>query len=248
MTRIVFAGPSLYGADLSEFTDIRFAPPVTFGDVFRATEGGAKIIGIIDGHFEQTASVWHKEILAALSRGVQVFGGGSMGALRAAECARFGMVPVGQVAQAYCDGELTSDGDVAVINGPAEAGFVPLSEALVDALATFVRLRDLVLISGREQERLAFSARRLFFKDRTLRKIIATAQLGSRAPVVQRAYKAHRRSIKGEDALAVVRAVQGAESVPVSDQEPASWFNNSTIWHNVSRQLSAVSRPSTGSA
>ena len=52
-------------------------------------------IGIVDGFFHQQPSVWHREILYALSQGVPVFGGASMGALRAAELADYGMTGVG---------------------------------------------------------------------------------------------------------------------------------------------------------
>ncbi|MCB9993023.1 MAG: hypothetical protein H6873_05125 [Hyphomicrobiaceae bacterium] len=239
MNRVVFAGPSLHGADLSRFCTIRFAPPAEFGDVFRATEAGAKVIGLIDGHYEQSPSVWHKEILDALSRGVKVFGGASMGALRAAECAAFGMVPVGQVAAAYCAGDLTSDGDVAVINGPAEAGFVPLSEALVDALATIGELYVAGLIDRNECARLDQAARRLFFKDRSIRRMIEAAGLGQRADAVRRLYKSHRRSVKSADALAVVEAVRDAEADGTMSQERAPWFAGSIIWTEVARRLSA---------
>ena len=45
----------------------------------KAVIEGATVIGLIDGFFENVASVWHKEILFALSEGVQVFGAASMG-------------------------------------------------------------------------------------------------------------------------------------------------------------------------
>ncbi|MEJ0097006.1 MAG: TfuA-like protein [Bauldia sp.] len=51
----------------------------------KAVLAGASVIGLVDGVFENVASVWHKEILYALSEGVQVFGAASMGALRAAD-------------------------------------------------------------------------------------------------------------------------------------------------------------------
>ena len=44
-------------------------------------EAGYRRIGIIDGHFGNVPSVWHKEILFALSKGVEVSGAASMGAL-----------------------------------------------------------------------------------------------------------------------------------------------------------------------
>ena len=52
---------------------------------------------IVDGEFGQSLSVWHKEILHALHRGIRVVGASSMGALRAAELDRFGMEGVGEI-------------------------------------------------------------------------------------------------------------------------------------------------------
>ena len=74
------------------------------------------MIGIIDGGFEYTAPVWHKEILYALSAGTRVLGAASMGALRAAECHSFGMTGVGSIFKEYRDGTRIDDSDVAQIS------------------------------------------------------------------------------------------------------------------------------------
>ncbi|MEZ5797855.1 MAG: TfuA-like protein [Paracoccaceae bacterium] len=133
MTAILFAGPSLHGhADrLPPAIDCR--PPAGAGDILRALADGATAIGLVDGVFGDSRAVWHKEIVLALSRGVPVLGAASMGALRAAECAPLGMVPVGGIAQEYLDGRRLADSDLAVLHGPAELGFCPLTLALVDA-------------------------------------------------------------------------------------------------------------------
>jgi hypothetical protein len=101
--KLVFAGPSIHGETV-DLTGIELRPPAVQGDLLRAVVEGASVIGLIDGAFEATASVWHKEILHALSEGVAVVGGASMGALRAAECAAFGMEPVGQIARLLLSG------------------------------------------------------------------------------------------------------------------------------------------------
>jgi len=55
------------------------------------------LIGIVDGNFETVATVWHKEILWAMAQGIHVYGAASIGALRAAELAEFGMKGVGAI-------------------------------------------------------------------------------------------------------------------------------------------------------
>ena len=46
------------------------------------------VVGVIDGAFLSGPAVWHREIIWALSQGVQVLGAASMGALRAAATGR----------------------------------------------------------------------------------------------------------------------------------------------------------------
>lgn len=71
---------------------------------------------IIDGKFREVLSVWQKEIIFALQfPGVQrIYGASSMGALRAAELADFGMIPVGKIANWYLEGVIEDDDEVAV--------------------------------------------------------------------------------------------------------------------------------------
>ena len=91
MTAIVFAGPSIHGFDEAIRGGVEIRPPAACGDILRACGDGPARIGLIDGIFESGPSTWHKEILFALSAGIEVFGAASMGALRAAECHHFGM-------------------------------------------------------------------------------------------------------------------------------------------------------------
>ncbi|MFF2657294.1 TfuA-like protein [Kitasatospora sp. NPDC058032] len=73
---------------------------------------------IIDGLYHQTPALRHKEILAAMGRGVSVVGAASIGALRAAELQPFGMAGVGAVFRAYVNGEIDGDDEVAVGQEP----------------------------------------------------------------------------------------------------------------------------------
>ncbi|MEL7154742.1 MAG: TfuA-like protein, partial [Pseudomonadota bacterium] len=91
MKTVAFLGPSLPPADAAGVTDAVILPPARRGDVVHAiAKHDPETILIIDGYFEQVPSVWHKEILWALSQGRTVAGAASMGALRAAELDQFG--------------------------------------------------------------------------------------------------------------------------------------------------------------
>src|SRR5262249_32379648 len=134
--------PSLPVDDARPILDATYLPPAAMGDVWAIMHLRPKAVVIIDGFFEQTPAVWHKEILYALSRGVHVYGASSMGALRAAELHLFGMIGVGQVFEAFRDGRLEDDDEVAVAHGPAEYGYPSLSDAMVNIRATLRRAEE----------------------------------------------------------------------------------------------------------
>ena len=164
----VFLGPSLPRAKAAAVLDADYLPPVRQGDVYRLVrDRRPAVIGIIDGYFHQVPSVWHKEILWALDQGVHVAGAASMGALRAAELHVFGMRGVGRIFEAFRDGVLDADDEVAVVHAPAELGFLPVSEALVDIRATV----DAAIMAGvlRPADGLALidRAKALFYADRS---------------------------------------------------------------------------------
>ena len=133
---VVFLGPTLSEDEARAVLDAEYMPPAGHGDVLRAALRRPRVIAIVDGVFERTPAVWHKEILFALSEGIHVYGAASMGALRAAELDRFGMRGVGDVYRAYADGVLEDDDEVAVAHADAEHGFRALSDSMVDVRAT----------------------------------------------------------------------------------------------------------------
>ena len=103
----VFVGPTMGVEEARNILDATYLPPASQGDVFRlVATSDARVIGIIDGHFNEVPSVWHKELLWAMSQGVHVLGAGSIGALRAAELEAFGMVGEGRIFEAYRSGVL----------------------------------------------------------------------------------------------------------------------------------------------
>src|SRR6185503_7571185 len=89
---IVFLGPTLQLQEARPLLDAVYWPPAKRGDIYRASKLEPRIILLIDGAFEAQASVLHNEILWALSKGITVCGAASIGALRAAELAPYGMV------------------------------------------------------------------------------------------------------------------------------------------------------------
>src|SRR5581483_10446917 len=156
----VFLGPSLPVQQARRYLDATYLPPVQQGDVLRLLAERPDVIRIVDGYFDTVPSVWHKEILVALSSGVHVFGAASMGALRAAELHRYGMVGVGEVFEWYRSGRLEDDDEVAIAHEPAEAGFRQASVAMVDVRDACRAAVAAGVISAALAERVTAIARR----------------------------------------------------------------------------------------
>lgn len=180
----IYSGPSLHPTDLARFPGLDFHPPVARGDILRALQNPPRIIGIIDGFFGDRPAVLHKEILEALALGVQVFGAASMGALRACELDTFGMIGIGHIYRAYCEGELTSDASVAVAHGPADLGYPVLSLAEVDVLATLRALLVRGHLTKTEAHDIADAARAIHYADRSWKGI--AERVGGGAEAIRR--------------------------------------------------------------
>lgn len=178
MIAIVFTGPSLPPSKAPVHPGLEWRPPVRQGDVYMAAQSRPALIGIIDGYYETVATVWHKEILWAMAQGIHVYGAASIGALRAAELADFGMKGIGTIFQQFYTGALTGDDEVAVLHGPQEIDYIQVTEAMVNVRATIARALQLQLISRPTATTLLGIANSLFYKDRTYEAILnaATAQ------------------------------------------------------------------------
>ena len=182
MSVVVFTGPTLPRSEVGQFClDCQIMPPARQGDIWSAVRAHRPVaIALIDGVFFHDPAVWHREILWALAEGVHVFGAASMGALRAAELAPFGMQGVGKVFEAYRDGiwpgfpePFEDDDEVAVIHAPAELGHAPLSDAMVDLRDTLLAASADGIITIAEARALAERLKSLPFGERSLAHIVS---------------------------------------------------------------------------
>lgn len=221
--KVLFAGPSLYGSSI-DLGGLDVRPPAAQGDVLAAIRDGATTIGLIDGEFGQRAAVWHKEILVALDRGISVYGASSMGALRAAECASFGMKAIGVIANAYLDGSLDDDAAVALTMAPAEMGSFPITEPFVDALATLKHLLALGAIDAPIYAELLERAEALHFTERT-----DEALMSGHAGLLD-TYRRHHVSQKRLDAEELVAVLQAAK---VKAERPNFRIAPSVFWRDL---------------
>jgi hypothetical protein len=240
MAKIVFAGPSIFGFSAEELAGLDVRPPAACGDLLAAAFEAPEQIALIDGIFENAPSVWHKEILFAIAEGITVSGAASMGALRAAECAAFGMVGIGAIFEDYRSGRRTADADVAVTHAPAEMGFRPLTEALVDVEATLQALRTENLIAEEESERLSTIAAALHFSRRSWSAILHAAQLpDERRDELRQPIKTARRSQKQADALVLLTAVRDGTIMVPSNAITAARLARTPFLENLKEEILA---------
>ena len=252
MTIIIFAGPTLSAAEVCAEIDAVVLPPVAQGDLYRVSLERPTAIGIIDGYFERIPAVWHKEILWAMAHEIHVFGSASIGALRAAELAAFGMEGVGEIFQAFQRGELEDDDEVAVAHGPAEDGFRPVSEAMVNIRAT---LRAAVVAGAlRPETQLVLEriAKDTFFLERSYPRMLARAAQAGVRQDEQAAFKAFletgRINQKRADAVAMLRHMRARFANDPTPKQVSYSFEHTETWEEMRRRarrlpLGAARRP-----
>jgi hypothetical protein len=240
--KILFAGPSLSGTEFVPMRggedrvlpqhDLTCRGPAKCGDITHAVDQGFRAVGLVDGRFEDVAAVWHKEILYALSRGVAVYGAASMGALRAAECYRFGMIGIGEVFERYAFGGLEDDAAVAQVHAPAEFGYIAFSEAMVTVDASLDAAFAAGAITAEERRLIRSRADGVFFKERTWQRVFDAVSV----EVDQAAdrLKPHIRNIKRQDAqslLGVLLNNPDTAPLPKPVADLAGWqFNETAQW------------------
>jgi len=244
--RILFTGPTL-ASQLHSISErcpaIDVRGPAAWGDVAQAVHDGATRIGIVDGYFEQTRSVWHKEIIFALSHGVKVAGAASLGALRAAECEPFGMIPIGTIANDYISGALVDDSDVALVHAPAEVNYLALSEPRVNVIATLNSMLKENLLSTTEWKNAKAVADRMFYAELSLRAVFCNMQIMN-ANRIERLIEISRVKyvdVKQTDALELVDWLQSDADISAASGKP--WdFNQTTQWIEMREAMSSNDR------
>jgi len=233
---VIFAGPSLPPAVRPANPAIEWRPPVKQGEMYQAALTRPAIIGIIDGYFEVTPTVWHKEILWAMAQGIHVYGSASIGALRAAELHAFGMIGVGRIFAAYRDGILADDDEVAVLHGPEELGYPAVTQAMVNIRATLEQAVAEAIVEGWLASRLTEIGKALFYKERSWEAIsrVAAARNLPPRPLADFAAWSRCRQVdqKRADALEMVTAIRAHLAAGVTPLTVSYRFQE-TEYHRV---------------
>ena len=231
----IFVGPTLVGQDvLNILPNAVLHPPVAHGDLLSLKLVPGDIVVIVDGFYHQQGSVRHKEILALLADGVLVIGCASIGALRAAELAEYGMVGNGAVFEMYRDGVIEADEEVAVAHtpGPEYRSLTVPSVVIRRTVAAAVRSG---VVDEAQAAALVDVALSVHYTERSWqavwRAVEATDSLAA-AGVRLREFVESRhgtRDVKAEDALDTLRKIADGE-LPDIRQLVESWVSGD--WRN----------------
>ncbi|MDR2967829.1 MAG: TfuA-related McrA-glycine thioamidation protein [Methanobacteriaceae archaeon] len=206
---IVFTGLSISHEEAMNILNVEYRAPVKRGDIIKAIKDFPKIIGIIDGVFHQSPAVGHKEIIEAIDKGITVVGGGSMGALRASELDSLGMIGIGYVYNAYANGKIESDDDVAVVFDPET--YEPLSEALVNIEYKLSLATEKRIINNSEKNEILKVAKSIYYPKRTYSKIFTESKISDKKKEKLIEFTSKIIDIKKQDAIAVLEYIKNME-------------------------------------
>jgi len=236
----IFLGPTLSLAAARSECDATYLPPASAGDVYRLWRNRPRAIGIVDGYFDRVPTVWHKEIMWLMERGVHVFGSASIGALRAAELDSFGMRGVGLIYRSFKDGTSDRDDELAVACEPGPDGYRRLSEAMVSIRATLQAAYHAEIISGTTCDLLTAAGTALFYQQRTWPTLLKAGQAGGAEPAeldaLRRWLPAGRIDQQADDALAMLREMRSFLATGPGPQQVRWTMANTTRWEAVKRR------------
>ena len=219
---VVFLGPSLSRAEARLLhPDALILPPARVGDVVSVVLNyRPHAIGLVDGLFRNTMAVFHKELLEAMAQGVWVLGSSSMGALRAAECERYGMIGVGSVFEQYRSGLLEDDDEVAVAHGDLESDYRPHGSPMVTIRATLLQPSASALLTQEEVQELIAGEKAKHFSDRGFHGVLDTARdtlnwSQGRLDALRDFIREHTLDVKADDARELLGALRALPVEPI---------------------------------
>jgi hypothetical protein len=181
-----------------------------------------------------------------MAQGVHVYGAASIGALRAAELHTFGMVGIGPIYEAFRDGVLEDDDEVAMLHGPEELGYPAVTEAMVNMRVTLAAAVARGVLGDGFAARLTDIAKTLFYKERRWDAILRLGSEGGLSPTAISNFatwlEGGHLDQKRADALAMTAAIQAKLSAGVAPLTVSYRFRD-TEYHQAAIQQSLKTRP-----
>ena len=210
---IIFLGPSLSHEKARKIFDADYRPPARKGDFLRLAADFDVVemaIGFVDGVFLQDYPPTPIEVYhLARKNGVLLVGAASLGALRAVELEKFGMVGIGKIFQLYKTGKVNADDEVAVTFA-SEGDYQLQSEAMIDIRYNLYLAHKKGVINEKAKSMLVRLAKEIYFPHRKYTYILEEAR--NRYPMLESEInsfgsyiRSNRKSLKEIDAIKLVK-------------------------------------------
>jgi hypothetical protein len=220
---VIFVGPSLRPDKARRIFDADYRTPAKKGDLLRLVNFGLysnnndnktpTIVGLIDGLFLQDYPPTPIEVYQLLSsKYFRVVGGASLGALRAVELEKFGMIGIGKIFELYKKGIINADDEVAVTFA-AENNHKIQSEAMIDIRYNLFIAHKRGIIDAVAKTMITRVAKHIYFPYRNYSNVIEQTknkfpELSSQLDLFATYIKDYRKSLKERDALKVVQYIK----------------------------------------
>jgi TfuA protein len=211
---IIFLGPSLSHEKARKILQADFRGPAKKGDLLRASGDidDSTIVCLVDALFLQDYPPSPIEVYQLmLNKNIKLYGAASLGALRAVELEKFGMIGMGKIFELYKKGKLTADDEVAVTFVEGEHQLQ--SEAMIDIRFNLFLAHRMGIINEITKKIIAKVAKNIYFPYRNYTDILD--QTEKQYPAISKDLKSfrtyiikNRQSLKERDTIKLINYVK----------------------------------------
>jgi hypothetical protein len=208
---VIFLGPSLSRQKAKNILEADYRPPAKKGDLLRLADLTKDIamVGLVDGFFLQDYPPTPIEVYQlATKKNILLVGAASLGALRAVELEKFGMIGIGKIFELYKTGKIDGDDEVAVTF--EEGRHTLQSEAMIDIRFNLFIAKRKGIIDERTKREITKVAKNVYFPFRNYTDILdLTKQQYPRSDSYIESFRAYitnnRESLKERDAIKLIK-------------------------------------------
>lgn len=208
---IIFLGPSLPIERAKMILDADYRRPAKKGDLLQLILRETGVVGLIDGLFLQDYPPTPIEVYNLVKKkGTVLYGSSSLGALRAVELSKYGMIGVGKIFNLFRRGILDSDDEVAV-------SFTDYSnyksEALIDIRYNLFLAEKKSIINNETKKHILKVSKSIYFPYRTYDDILdkCKQKYPSNIYFIERFreyLKTDKKSLKELDAILLLNTIK----------------------------------------
>ena len=211
---IIFLGPSLSHEKARKIFQADFRGPAKKGDLLRVSGDidDSTIVCLVDALFLQDYPPSPIEVYQLmLNKNIKLYGAASLGALRAVELEKFGMIGMGKIFELYKKGKLTADDEVAVTFVEGEHQLQ--SEAMIDIRFNLFLAHRMGIINEITKKTIAKVAKNIYFPYRNYTDILD--QTEKQYPAISKDLKSfrtyiikNRQSLKERDTIKLINYIK----------------------------------------